>query len=235
MRYVLSLLASAAGLLLTDGCTTSHAQAPASSRPVLTDNPLRTALDSVVHRVVLPYMQQPEAAGLSIGVYQQGRPHFYNYGEVEKGTGRRPTATTYYDMGSVAKTFVGTLLAQAVIDKKVQLTDDIRQYLPGQYPNLEYQGRPVRLVDLANHTSGLPSTAHVYTAATKQRLDQLNLAEKITHYNRYAADSLLADMHRFQVTTEPGTAYRYNGVATLVLQLILERVYQQPYEQLVTS
>ncbi|QNH61096.1 serine hydrolase domain-containing protein [Hymenobacter sediminicola] len=235
MRYALFLLASAAGMLLIDGCTTSHAQVPASSQPVLTDNPLRTALDSAVHRVVLPYMQQPEAAGLSIGVYQQGRQRFYNYGEVEKGTGRRPTATTYYDMGSVSKTFVGTLLAQAVIDKKVQLTDDIRQYLPGQYPNLEYQGRPVRLVDLSNHTSGLPGTAHVYTAATKQRLDQLNLAEKTAHYNRYSADSLLADMHRFQLVTEPGTTYRYNGVATLVLQLLLERIYQQPYEQLVTG
>lgn len=212
----------------------SFAQSPASAPPVRTDNPLRTALDSAVHRAVLPYMQQPAAVGLSVGVYQRGRQHFYNYGEVEKGTGRLPTAATYYDMGSVAKTFVGTLLAQAVIDQKVQLTDDIRRYLPGQYPNLEYQGRPVRLVDLANHTSGLPGTAHVYAPATKQRLDQLSLAEKTAHYNRYSADSLLADMHHFQLVTEPGSTYRYNGVAMLVLQLILERVYQQPYEQLIT-
>jgi CubicO group peptidase (beta-lactamase class C family) len=138
-------------------------------------------------------------------------------------------------MGSVAKTYVGTLLAQAVLDKKLKLDDDIRQYLPGQYPNLAYEGHPIRVVDLANHTSGMPSTAHVYSPAMKEKLGKLNLVERTAYYNQYSADSLLRDMHQFQLATQPGTTYRYNGVAMLVLQLLLERVYNQPYEQLVTK
>ena len=210
------------------------AQPTGRSAPVLTDNKQHTPLDQAVHRAALLYMQHPDAAGLSIGLYHQGQQTFYNYGEVAKGTGRLPTAATYYDLGSVAKTFLGTLLAQAVLDHKVQLTDDIRQYLPGQYPNLVVDGRPIQVVDLANHTSGLGGTSHLYSPATKAQRDHLNWAAKIATYNTYTADSLLHDLHGLQLATKPSTTYRYSGVGMFVLQVLLERVYQQPYEQLVT-
>jgi CubicO group peptidase (beta-lactamase class C family) len=187
-----------------------------------------------VHQAAVAYMQQPAAVGLSIALYKNGKQYFYNYGEVEKGSGRLPTATTYYNMGSVAKTFVATLLAQAVLDKKVQLTDDIRRYLPGQYPNLEFEGHPVRLVDLANHTASLPGTSHVYPKALGDSLRALALVPRLGYYNRYSADSLLADLHHMRPTAQPGTTYRYNNLGPLILQLVLERVYQQPYEQLIT-
>ncbi|RZK47731.1 MAG: serine hydrolase, partial [Hymenobacter sp.] len=90
------------------------AQTPAQTTPAGTDNRQRTPLDAAVHQAATAYMQQPAAVGMSIALYRGGRQYFYNYGEVEKGTGRRPTATTYYNMGSVAKTFVAMLLAQAV-------------------------------------------------------------------------------------------------------------------------
>jgi CubicO group peptidase (beta-lactamase class C family) len=199
-----------------------------------TDNRQRTPLDAAVHQAATAYMQQPAAVGLSIALYRGGKEYFYNYGEVEKGTGRRPTATTYYNMGSVAKTFVATLMAQAVLDKKVQLTDDIRRYLPGQYPNLQFEGHPVRLVDLANHTAGLPGNSHAYPKALGDSLRALPQAARIAYYNRYSADSLLADLHQLRPSARPGTTYRYNNLGPLILQLLLERVYQQPYETLVT-
>jgi len=239
MLPVLLTAALAFALTLLTGLV-AQAQAPAPAAqparlaPAGTDNRLRTPLDAAVHQAAGLYMQQPAAVGMSIALYQGGRQYFYNYGEVEKGTDHRPTATTFYNMGSVAKTFVGTLLAQAVLDKKVQLTDDIRRYLPGQYPNLELNGRPVQLVDLANHTSGLPGTSHVYPQALGDSLRRLPLAPRIAYYNRYSADSLLADLHQLKLTAQPGTTYRYNNLGPLLLQLLLERVYQQPYEQLVT-
>lgn len=210
------------------------AQPTGRSAPVLTDNQQLTPLDQAVHRAALLYIQHPDATGLSIGLYYRGQQAFYNYGEVALGTGRVPTAATYYDLGSVAKTFLGTLLAQAVLDHKLQLTDDIRQYLPGQYPNLAVDGRPIQVVDLANHTSGLGGASHTYNPATKAQRDHLSWAAKIATYNTYTADSLLLDLHHLQLATKPGTTYRYSGVGMFVLQLVLERVYQQPYEQLVT-
>ncbi|OON66436.1 hypothetical protein B0919_21610 [Hymenobacter sp. CRA2] len=229
-----SLVSSAPGVIDDYFISDFIAQPNARATPLPTDNRRQTALDRAVDRAATLYLQHPEAAGLSIGVYWQGKQYFYNYGEVEKGTGRLPTARTFYDIGSVAKTFVTTLLAQAVLDKKVQLNDDIRKYLPGEYPNLAYEGRPVRLVDLATHTSGLPGRAYNPPKETQAKLDALSLPERIAHYNQFTADSLLHHLHTFKLASEPGKTYRYNNQGILLLQLLLERAYQQPYEQLVT-
>jgi CubicO group peptidase (beta-lactamase class C family) len=48
------------------------------------------------------------------------------------------------------------LLAQAAIEGKVKLDDDVRRYLDGDYPNLEFHAHPIRLYDLVDHRSGLP-------------------------------------------------------------------------------
>ncbi len=58
---------------------------------------------------------------------------------MKKGTGIPPTGRHLYDIGSVAKVFVTTLLAHAVVKNRISLEDDIRKYLPGKYPNLHYK------------------------------------------------------------------------------------------------
>lgn len=82
--------------------------------------------------------------------------HVYNYGTVKKGEHILPTSNTYYEIGSIIKTFTSRLLAKAVVDKKVSLDDDVRKYLQGDYANLQYKNHPIRLRDLASYTSALP-------------------------------------------------------------------------------
>jgi CubicO group peptidase (beta-lactamase class C family) len=171
---------------------------------------------------------------MSIGIYARGIKHSYNYGEVKRGSGIIPTKENIYNIGSVAKTFVGTMLAQAIVEKKAKLTDDIRKYLPGNYPNLEYRGHPIRLVDLSNHTSALPQRFHVFSPAVLQSLDTMDLAGEINYFNRYTADSLLADLQHLQPDTIPGTRYEYNGNATMLLLFLIERIEHAPYEKVVT-
>jgi len=171
---------------------------------------------------------------LLIGVCKDGRNYRYSYGESVKGTGRLPQYGQLFNLGSVAKTFVGTMLAEAVVEKKVKLTDDIRLYLPGDYPNLQYQGHPVRLVDIASHTSGMPNSAREFPVLTRDSVKKLPLPGQLNFFLGYNQDSLLKDLHHFKIDTIPGTKYRYNGNAMEVLILLLERIYKQPYEVLVT-
>ena len=79
----------------------------------------------------------------------------YHYGTMDKKTMQLPDNQTIYEIGSITKTFTGTLLAQALLDKKISLDDDIRKYLPEKYPNLEYENQPILVKHLANHTSRL--------------------------------------------------------------------------------
>lgn len=179
-------------------------------------------------------MQDKQAVGLSIGVYKNGQSRIYNYGESFKGSGRLPKPDQFFNLGSVAKTFVGTMLAEAVVEKKAKLTDDIRLYLPGKYPNLQYQGHPIKLVDIANHTSGLPGSSREFPSRIMDSVKKLDMPAQIQFFNRYDQDSLLKDLHHLKPDTIPGTKYHYNGNAMMILILLLERIYHQPYEVLVT-
>ena len=62
----------------------------------------------------------------------------------------------------------------------------------------------------------------------------LTLAEQVNFYAHYTSDSLLADLHRIKLDTIPDKKYHYNNNDIKVLILLLERIYRQPYEQLVT-
>jgi CubicO group peptidase (beta-lactamase class C family) len=202
---------------------------------LLTDNPLRDNVDNAVQVAAADYMANPGTVGLSIAVYKDGQSLMYNYGESIKGTGKLIKANQLFNLGSVAKTFIGIMLAQAVLDKRAMLEDEIRKYLPGKYPNLQYQGRPVRLVDIANHTSGLPKSSRNFPAKIMNSIKNISLPKQLAFFATYNQDTLMKDMHNFKLDTMPGTNYEYNGNAMTILILLLERIYRQPYELLVTN
>ena len=72
-----------------------------------------------------------------------------------------------------------------MIAGKISLTADIRRYLPGQYPNLVYQGQPIRVADLVNLTSGLPDNVPELALAPGMPPDSLafHLARVLPTYS----------------------------------------------------
>lgn len=188
----------------------------------LSDNPLKSHLDSVIKDAVTLYMSNKNVAGLSVGVLHNGKIFTYNFGETKKGSREIPTSNTIYEIGSVTKTFTGILLAKAVLMGKVKLDDDVRKYLPGNYPNLEYSGFPIQLVHLSNHTSRLPS---------QPKIPGTN--EDIFGPSIKFDDTMLRDiLHHIDLDTLPGTRREYSNFAVGLLGLILEKVYGQEYEEL---
>ncbi|WP_084498315.1 serine hydrolase [Pedobacter sp. V48] len=202
---------------------------------LITDNPLKDKLDVAVQVAAADYMANPGTVGLSIAIYREGHSLIYNYGESIKGSGQLIKANQLFNLGSVAKTYIGIMLAEAVIEKKASLEDDIRKYLPGEYPNLQYDGHPVRLIDIANHTSALPKSSRNFSAKTMDSIKNISLPKQIDFFAKYSQDTLMKDMHHFKLDTIPGAKYEYNGNAMTILILLLERIYHQPYEQLVTK
>lgn len=191
---------------------------------VNTNNPLKTPLDKAVDSLAREYFRNPNSAALSIGIIKNGKRHIYHYGQVKKGTGQLPDNTTVYEIGSITKTFTATLLAHAVLDSKVTLTDDIRKYLPGDYPNLSFNGMPITLQDLANHTSGLPELPEDIgsQAGFNPLMPELN----------YDAAHFYAALHKVNIDTLPGYKFRYSNWGHALLGHILEKVYNQPYDVL---
>jgi CubicO group peptidase (beta-lactamase class C family) len=126
---------------------------PSDGKAVKTDNPLQSELDLEVDKYVKKYYEDSKAVGLSIGITIKGKDYYYNYGQLEYGKQMLPDNKTIYEIGSITKTFTGILTAQAILDKKIGMEDDIRKYLPENYPNLQYNNHPIKIVNLASHTS----------------------------------------------------------------------------------
>lgn len=205
-------------------------QPNAPVRQPLTDNPLKTQLDSMVDKYARIYMNYPHADGLSLGIYHKGKKYTYNYGEMARGTGKPVTDQTIFTVGSITKTFTGVLLARAVVEKKLKPDDDIRKYLDGSFPNLEYQGHPITLLDLANHTSGI---SHFRFNAVPANFETMTPAQQLSYFDAYTLDSLYRDLHNVKLDTMPGTHYYYSLIGTTLLNIALQKVYHESIDRIV--
>ena len=223
---IITLLISQA--LFFSGAVASPAGYTTLGRGVTHHTKPQALIDSAVNELANKFMNNSKSVGLSIGIIKDGRIYTYNYGEAEKGKHQRPTANTLYAIGSVTKTFAATLLAQAMLEKKVKLDDDVRKYLDGDYPNLEFQGQPVELIHLLNHVSGLPRFLFEVPAAAPPdyvRQKQLN----------YSREDFYRDLHRVKLESVPGTKFQYSNAAGQLLGYTLERLYGMSFEELVRA
>ena len=201
-----------------------------SGQKLKSDNPLDCKTDVLFDAAINTYFTETRGA-LSAAVYIRGNTFFYNYAQ---GQEILPTDSTLFEIGSITKTFAGYLLAKAAVDNQVNLQDDIRQYLPGEYPNLAYHSHPVRLCQLINHSSGLPYDFIDRTPFAKLSEDDMAplvvaLESKITH------GRILQDLHTVQLKAEPGIGLSYSNVGAQLLGMILESIYAKPYTQLVSE
>jgi CubicO group peptidase (beta-lactamase class C family) len=188
--------------------------------------------DTLIQRLGADFVKNPQAVGLSIGILNLGKTEFYNFGVTDKQTNRRPSPDTRYEIGSNTKTFVSTLLAYAVLEGKLKLEDDIRAYLPGQYPNLTYEGAAIHVIHLANLTSGLPNWL-----PNKPEIFQQPPLDSIPYrllelHKGYTETDFYRDLHSVRLMAKPGSTPRHSNVAAQLLGFILERVHKQSIETL---
>lgn len=170
------------------------------------------------------YLKNPANSSLSIGIVKGTQTTTYFYGVTKKGNDHLPDGYSLYDIASLSKTFTALLLAHAVNQGKIRLNDDIRKYLPGNYPGLQFKGVPVTVANLSNHTSGLPAfPADQQKTAT---YDPLN------PFLNYSKDSVYQYLSAFQPDTLPGTKSIYSNLGFAVLGIVLENVYKLPLETL---
>ncbi|HEX8327386.1 MAG TPA: serine hydrolase [Hymenobacter sp.] len=193
-------------------------------------------LAAAVQRIGNAFIQQPSRVGLSVGIIKNGQTQFYNFGTTEKGKSLTPTKNTVYEIGSISKTFGSLLLAKAVVEKRVKLTDDVRQYLSGNYPNLVFEGKPIQLLHLANTTSGLPDNLPDRSAAYQRRAKPDSIpflmAESMKSYTK---ENFLADLRQVKLEAAPGLTARHSNAAAQLLGYVLENVYKRPYPELVAE
>lgn len=189
-------------------------------------------MDRAFQRLGTEFIEAGKADGVSIAVVKGGKAHFYNFGSVSRDKPQAPTEHTVYEIGSITKVFTSLLLAHAVSEGKANLQDDIRLYMPGPYPNLVFQGEPVRLVHLVNTTSALPDNLpNPFPQIEKAGPDKVPfLANEAM--KRYTDKDMFAELKSASLADKPGALPRHSNLAANLLGSILEKIYGAPYEAL---
>ena len=95
-------------------------------------------------------------AAIVVGVISPNGNQVSAYGNISKANPTPVDGNTIFDIGSVTKTFVATVLADLVNQGVVKLSDPLEKYLPSNVTVPSYNGYKITLEDLATHTSGLP-------------------------------------------------------------------------------
>jgi CubicO group peptidase (beta-lactamase class C family) len=116
--------------------------------------------DVEIHRILEDRVQAiagPEGGmGIVVGVLDEKGPRVIACGD-DGSAARRPlNGDSVFEIASVTKVFTALLLTDMVRKHELALTDPVTKYLPKGTKLPERNGRPITLVDLATHTSGLP-------------------------------------------------------------------------------
>ncbi|EMB2830061.1 serine hydrolase domain-containing protein [Stenotrophomonas maltophilia] len=192
-------------------------------------NDVGAAVDEVAQALI----EQPLLHSASIGVVYRGKTFIRHRGEMVAGKPDIPTDATLYEIGSLSKTLAGTLMARAVLEGRVGLEDDVRSYLQGDYPNLQYQGQPIRVRHLLSHTSGLPNMLpERANTVLEDFTDHRVPGELSALYAHYGKPDFLRDLHAVRIPRMPGKEYAYSSAGTELTAHILEGVYKTDYTSL---
>jgi serine-type D-Ala-D-Ala carboxypeptidase/endopeptidase len=161
--------------------------------------------------------------GTVVGVIEPGGRHVITYGRSGAANGRKLDGDTVFQLGSLTKVFTGLLLADMVRAGEVALEDPAQKYLPPGV-KMPQQGRPITLLDLITHRSGLPSMP------TNFRIDaDPNPVEA------YTAEDLWQFLSGFTPPRAPGEKYEYSNLGVSLLGRLLALRTGKDYEVLLAQ
>ncbi len=172
--------------------------------------------------LVEPYLKHDKVAGISVGVISEGRTWTKNYGTLEPDGNVVPSGKTIYEIGSVSKVLTSLLLADAVVQGRIQLDDPIGKHWKELAEGNPDVAESVTYRHLSHHTSGLPVMPSNIVAE-----DSTN---PFADYRRELLDDY---MMLVRLPRRPGESYEYSNLAVGLLGDLLSRQAGMSYEELV--
>ena len=115
-----------------------------------------TAIDQLVKVINHKIQTEKMGVGAAIVVIDGNKTEFHNVGLSQLASQTPVNHETLFEIGSITKTFTATALASMVKEGKVKLSDPVQDFLPKNVTLPFKNSKPITLLSLANHTSGLP-------------------------------------------------------------------------------
>jgi CubicO group peptidase (beta-lactamase class C family) len=186
--------------------------ATAAADPIEAQPPL----DAVVRLHGEQFVAEKPYLATVIGVTTPRGRQVWGFGGIDKN-GRRvvPDGKTVYEIGSITKTFTGTLLAQLVREGKVQVDDPVQKHLPAGWTMPTRDDRQISLLHLTTHTSSLPRMPPAFGPF-------LVLTSSVNDpYSRYEDENLRLTLSQIELDRPIGSRFEYSNLGVGLLGQVL--------------
>jgi serine-type D-Ala-D-Ala carboxypeptidase/endopeptidase len=187
--------------------------------------PFQAPSDDEIREILVKRIdQQKQATGIVTGILDPNGRRVIAHGNPAKGDPRPIDGDTIFEIGSISKVFTSLLLADMVNRKEVNLDDPAALYLPEHVRMPERSGKPITLLNLATHSSGLPPVP-----------SNMNRKDPANPYADYSVDELYEFLYGYTLPRDPGSEVEYSNLGAGLLGHILARRAGTDYESLVRN
>lgn len=169
--------------------------------------------------IVQPYIDEKYVPAVVVGVFDTSGARVGAFGVDDAG--KPVTPQSVFEIGSVTKTFTGLLLADAVVRGEVKLDDPVQSLLPPEVKLAQVGPRPIELIDLATHRSGLPRMP-----------SNLNPADLTKPYDDYTTAQLNDFLTHLTPSRAPGVKAEYSNLGAGLLGHVLAQRAGKSYVDL---
>ncbi|MGE5807126.1 MAG: serine hydrolase domain-containing protein, partial [Ignavibacteria bacterium] len=192
-------------------------------------------LDSVQAEIVYKYARHfPEGTQLSICFISPDKEKYAGillYNDSLKYIENRDSI---FEIGSITKTFTGTILAKLLLDGKINLNDTIQKFLPIKMKQSSLNGEEIKIINLANHTAGLPREPEDVNKI------QDSIYNPYDPYGSYNVNRLYNYLsNKLMMKSTPGEKREYSnlgfGLLAHLLTLITGKSYENLLEECITE
>lgn len=176
---------------------------------------------SEIDKKIPQLLQDFTVPGAAIAIIENGEiilQRGYGFSNIEKEI--KVNGKTGFNIGSISKTIAAWGVMKLVEEGKIDLDAPAEKYLTRWHlPESEFNSNEVTIRRLLSHTAGL--SLHGYPGwSPKDKLPTIE--ESLNGKNNGPG--------RVEIIMEPGTKYKYSGGGFSILQLIIEEVTGQKFE-----
>ena len=163
----------------------------------------------------------PNHTQISIAIIKDGKVNYYGINNKNDTILTVNNQKSVFEIGSISKVFTSTILANFVIDEKINLNDNINGYLKTSFNN----NTEISFINLANHTSGLSPLP------SNLDLTKVNPENPYKEYREKELEEYLTK-HLELLNKEK---YQYSNLGAGLLGYTLSKIENTTYENLLQN
>jgi CubicO group peptidase (beta-lactamase class C family) len=199
----------------------------------------KAALDRIEDHIKRRYIDAGRFPGTQLLVYRRGKVVYsavQGFADLERKTPMKDD--TIFRIYSMTKPITSVAFMMLVEEGRVMLDEPVHKYIPEWKDLGVYQGgiapgfltkppaRPMQIVDLLRHTSGL-----TYGFQQRSNVDAAYRAQKIGEFEKAGTmQSMIEGLAKIPLEFSPGEAWNYS-VSTDVIGYLIEKIGGKPFEQ----